>query len=96
MLSTETPNNTKRALQPLSPPSRYHTAKCITYTLGINAITGQPRDEAPPSSKIQDYVVVPHQRWLDGICTASGVVRQVLPLSLPIFQGAVTLNSLVF
>ena len=67
-------------------------AKCITSILGINAITGQPRDEAPPS-EIQDYVVVPRQKWLDGICTASGVVRQVLP---PIFQGAVTPNPLVF
>jgi hypothetical protein len=71
-------------------------AKCITSILGINAITGQPRDETPSSSKIQDYVVVPHQPWLDGICTASGVVRQVLPLTLPILQGAVTLNPLVF
>ena len=38
-------------------------AKYITCILGINAITGQPRDEAPPS-EIQDYVVVPRQRWL--------------------------------
>ena len=71
-------------------------AEFIIRILGINAITGQPRDEAPPSSKTQDYVVVPHQQWLDGICTASGVVRQVLPLSLPIFQGAVTPNPHVF
>ena len=67
-------------------------AKCITSILGINAIMGQPRDEAPPS-EIQDYVTVPHQKCLDGICTASGVVRQVLP---PILQGVVMLNLLVF
>jgi ubiquitin len=49
---------------------------------GINAISGQPRDKAPLSSDIQDYVALPRQPWLDGICTAPGVVRQFVAMPL--------------
>jgi len=60
---------------------------------GINAITGHPQDEAPHSCETQDYVVTPHQRWFDGIRTASGVVRQVLVFLHP---PLAMLNLLVF
>lgn len=49
----------------------------IPTLIGINAITGKPRDKASPSASTQDYLSLPRQPWLDGICTASGVVRQV-------------------
>ncbi|KAF7986960.1 hypothetical protein HWV62_3 [Athelia sp. TMB] len=51
---------------------------------GVNAITGRPRDEDTPISVStpQDYVVGGLQPWLDGICTASGEVRQFVAMPL--------------
>ena len=45
--------------------------------LGINAITGLPRDTSPPESSHQDYIAYHKQPWLDGICVAPGIIRQV-------------------
>ncbi|KAH7001269.1 hypothetical protein EDB80DRAFT_894978 [Ilyonectria destructans] len=42
---------------------------------GVNAISGEP---AP----IQDYVVVPDQKWLDGIANSTGQVRQFVAMSM--------------
>jgi len=50
----------------------------------INAISGMPYSEAL-SRQSQDYVVIPDQRWLDGICSGVGVVRQFV--AMPIGQG---------
>ena len=54
------------------------------YVGSVNAITGNSMDgdTAPKenSERQQDYVVVPGQRWLDGICIHEGVVRQFVSM----------------
>ena len=44
---------------------------------GVNAISGKTWDQ---KSDKQDYIVVPPQRWLDGIATAPGVVKQFVAM----------------
>ena len=50
----------------------------------VNAISGQSMVENPAmkshTDQNQDYVVIPGQRWLDGICVAPGVVRQFVAM----------------
>jgi hypothetical protein len=51
----------------------------------INAVSGRQMDEATDIDQdapqpIQDYVVVPGQEWLDGICVAPGIVRQFVAM----------------
>lgn len=59
----------------------------------INAVSGLKMDESPEeaqgSEAVQDYVVVPGQEWLDGICVAPGIVRQfvAMPRELNITQN---------
>lgn len=51
----------------------------------VNAITGQEMQkglDTKDESKLQDYVVIPGQEWLDGICIAPGIVRQFVAMSL--------------
>lgn len=50
----------------------------------INAISGKPYNESL-SAQNQDYVVIPNQTWLDGICSGPGVVRQFV--AMPLGQG---------
>jgi hypothetical protein len=47
----------------------------------INALTGQPWDETLHAEP-QDYLVCPHQPWLDGINSAQGVIRQFVAMPL--------------
>jgi tetratricopeptide (TPR) repeat protein len=47
----------------------------------INAITGESYSENLSAHK-QDYVVIPEQRWLDGINSGNGVVRQFVAMPL--------------
>ena len=50
----------------------------------INAITGLPMNSTNEKDEYgtsrQDYVVVPGQPWIDGICVAAGVVRQFVAM----------------
>jgi hypothetical protein len=50
----------------------------------INAISGLKMDEKSGEAQwteiLQDYVVVPGQSWLDGICVAPGIVRQFVAM----------------
>lgn len=50
----------------------------------VNAITGLPMNEANRRDEYgisrQDYIVVPGQPWIDGICVAAGVVRQFVAM----------------
>jgi hypothetical protein len=50
----------------------------------INAVSGvemdDRADEAQGTETLQDYVVVPGQEWLDGICVAPGIVRQFVAM----------------
>lgn len=50
----------------------------------INAVSGlrmdDRTDEAQATGVLQDYVVVPGQQWLDGICVSPGIVRQFVAM----------------
>jgi hypothetical protein len=50
----------------------------------VNAVSGLTRDESSQtideSDPLQDYVVIPGQQWLDGICVAPGLVRQFVAM----------------
>jgi hypothetical protein len=49
----------------------------------INAVSGTRMDENPKTEsgcRLQDYVVIPDQSWIDGICVAPGVVRQFVAM----------------
>lgn len=50
----------------------------------VNAVSGLLMDEQSPEGeeKHQDYVIIPGQEWLDGICVAPGVVRQFVAMPL--------------
>lgn len=50
----------------------------------INAISGKAYSEAL-SRQQQDYVVIPNQKWLDGICSGVGLVKQFV--AMPLGQG---------
>jgi len=50
----------------------------------INAISGQAYSESLSAHK-QDYVVIPSQKWLDGINNGNGIVRQFV--AMPLGQG---------
>jgi hypothetical protein len=49
----------------------------------VNAISGLTMEETAEQkgdNRKQDYVVIPGQLWLDGICVAPGVVRQFVAM----------------
>lgn len=50
----------------------------------INAVTGKPYDEQIRPHE-QDYVIIPDQRWLDGINTGKGFVSQFV--AMPLGEG---------
>lgn len=47
----------------------------------VNAVTGDPWTDGLSRDR-QDYLVAPHQPWLDGFKTASGEVRQFVAMPL--------------
>jgi hypothetical protein len=62
------------------------------FTGGVNAVSGEPRQPTAATverlkqkldegNSIQDYVVVPHQNWLDSVAVAAGQVRQFVAVS---------------
>lgn len=66
------------------------------YIGRVNAISGEHSAEDASTQKrrqaledegksIQDYIVVPEQRWLDGVSLEPGVVRQFV--AMPLGQG---------
>ena len=58
----------------------------------VCALTGRPWSETL-RARPQDYVVVPQQPWLDGVVTASGVIRQFVAMPLGLgytVEGQVT------
>lgn len=50
----------------------------------VNAVSGKPASQSTTCST-QDYVVTPNQRWIDGVATESGLVRQFV--AVPIGHG---------
>ncbi|EWC43658.1 hypothetical protein DRE_01545 [Drechslerella stenobrocha 248] len=72
--------------------SRYRYAIKI-FSGGVNVVSGEPEVETTATKlrrqtllaqgkSVQDYVVIPEQRWLDGIATSSGKVRQFVATAL--------------
>lgn len=62
----------------------------------VNAISGAKMEEDPNQSsknKVQDYIMLPEQHWLDGICVAAGVVRQFV--AMPCKRNLIYLASRV-
>lgn len=66
------------------------------YVGAVNAVSGEPAAETAATrlrrhnllsrnKSIQDYVVIPDQKWLDGIATSEGKVRQFV--AMPIGSG---------
>ncbi len=47
----------------------------------VNAITGKLYSKKLSEIK-QDYIVIPEQKWLDGICYSSGAVKQFIAMPL--------------
>lgn len=49
----------------------------------VNTISGLTMEETADdesSERKQDYIVIPGQQWLDGICVAPGIVRQFVAM----------------
>ncbi|KAF2178128.1 hypothetical protein K469DRAFT_676307 [Zopfia rhizophila CBS 207.26] len=66
---------------------RWATKYAVRVFVGrVNAVSGLLMDEDPSQKEgqnsQQDYVVIPGQQWLDGICVAPGVVRQFVAMPL--------------
>jgi hypothetical protein len=76
--------------------SSRHPYAIKVYTGYINAISGEPAKETGATllrrqnrkrqgKSVQDYLVIPAQRWLDGFAVANGKVRQFV--TMPIGSG---------
>lgn len=63
------------------------------YVGGVNAVSGEPSTDTEQTrvrrykllsehKSIQDYIVAPHQLWLDGIASQDGTVRQFVAMPL--------------
>lgn len=62
--------------------ARHTDPRALAISAGaVNALTGHPWHAAIEASP-QNYVVVPHQPWLDGFTVQSGVVRQFVAVPL--------------
>jgi hypothetical protein len=73
-----------------------HPYAIKVYVGGVNAVSGEPMIENAATrlrrqtlmqqrKSIQDYVIIPEQRWIDGIATGSGQVRQFV--ATPVGSG---------
>ncbi len=51
----------------------------------VNAVTGKPWSEELAFGDDQDFMQVPGQMWMDGICIGKGVIRQFV--AMPLGQG---------
>ncbi|AOG03025.1 hypothetical protein [Bosea sp. RAC05] len=51
----------------------------------VNAVTGKPWSEDLAFGDDQDFMQVPGQMWMDGICIGKGVIRQFV--AMPLGQG---------
>lgn len=64
----------------------------------VNAVSGQLMDEEPTQDggeRKQDYIVIPGQKWLDGICVAPGVVRQFVAMPRKSTRPSVFASGLI-
>jgi len=65
--------------------AKHPFAILVYYVGGVNAISGAPKEEhiVDTYARIcelpyQDYLVVPQQKWLDGVAISPGLVRQLI------------------
>jgi hypothetical protein len=76
--------------------SSTHPYAIKVYTGYINAISGEPAKETGATllrrqnqkrqgKSVQDYLVIPAQRWLDGFAITNGKVRQFI--AMPVGSG---------
>jgi hypothetical protein len=64
------------------------------YIGQINAVTGRNMmEERAGTSWVQDYIVVPDQKWIDGVCVAPGVVRQFVAMPCQLRTSQKKLNT---
>jgi hypothetical protein len=59
----------------------WHPTAAKIYAGKINAITGDQYNERISATN-QDYIVMPHQRWLDGFYSGDSIVRQFVAMPL--------------
>src|SRR4029077_1234175 len=53
------------------------------YVGGVNAVTGKACESSRAKNnqpQTQDYVVAPEQKWVDGVRTTAGTVRQFVAM----------------
>jgi tetratricopeptide (TPR) repeat protein len=60
---------------------KWHPAAAKIAVGNINAVTGEEFTDAIRPHK-QDYIVIPNQKWLDGINSLNGRVRQFIAMPL--------------
>lgn len=60
---------------------KWHPATAKIAVGNINAVTGEELTDAIRAHK-QDYIVIPDQKWLDGINSLNGRVRQFIAMPL--------------
>ena len=65
-------------------PHRHNKYAMRIFVGRVNAVSGLIRDEVPEvidgHKQLQDYIVFPGQKWLDGICIGPGIVRQFVAM----------------
>jgi hypothetical protein len=74
-----------------------HPFAILVYVGGVNAISGAPKEETRFDTyaricelPYQDYLVVPQQKWLDGVAISPGLVCQ--PIAVPRESKQVEIN----
>lgn len=63
------------------------------YIGQVNAVTGkimtdERSDADAQTHQQQDYVVVPGQEWVDGVCVAPGIIRQFVAMPCECFESS--------
>jgi hypothetical protein len=62
---------------------KQHKCAVRAFMGHVNTVSGLTMEETAGKQSDdlkQDYIVIPGQRWLDGICVAPGVVRQFVAM----------------
>jgi len=66
----------------LSFAARYDAFALRVLAGGVNAVSGLAWNADPRRTRAQDYLAVPPQQFLDGVCVARDVVRQFVAMPL--------------
>lgn len=52
----------------------------VGHVNAVSGLTTEDMDGREDGELEQDYIVVPDQKWLDGICVSPGIVRQFVAM----------------